>query len=226
VPDDSGPQPANANGKGVTPHPPLERDKRGWHVAPAPDGRGMPEKAPSGPPVHRRPGFLWFVLILLVINVVSSFAFHSSSSEPQITIPFNPYFLSQVQEGQVKSISTKGDTVVGSFKAKVHYPASDKNATPTKQFATEIPTFWNGSQLSAMLKEKGVLINAKSTSTSQSVLAELLLGFGPTLWIVGLFILIARRAAKAGGAMGALGTSGARRHGGLIPKKSPSRSTM
>jgi hypothetical protein len=77
-------------------HPPLERDKRGWQVAPAPDGRGMPEKAPSGPPVHRRPGFLWFVLILLAINVVSSFAFHPSSSEPRITIPFNPYFLSQV----------------------------------------------------------------------------------------------------------------------------------
>ena len=208
MPEDPSPQPASTNGKGVAPHPPLERDKRGWQVAPAPDGRGMPEKAPSGPPVHRRAGFLWFVLVLLAINIVSSFAFHSSSSEPQITIPFNPYFLSQVQGGQVKSISTKGNTVVGSFKAKVHYPASDKEATPTKQFKTEIPTFWNGSQLSALLKEKDVLINAKSTSTSQSVLSELLLGFGPTLLIVGLFILIARRAAKAGGAMGALGNFG------------------
>ena len=49
-------------------HPPMPRDKRGWHVAPAPDGRGMPEQAPSGPPVHRRPGFLWFVLVLLALN--------------------------------------------------------------------------------------------------------------------------------------------------------------
>src|SRR5271155_5425728 len=78
-------------------HPPLERDKRGWQVAPAPDGRGMPEKAPSGPPVHRRPGFLWFVLILLAINIASTLAFHTSSSEPRITIPFNPHFLSPVQ---------------------------------------------------------------------------------------------------------------------------------
>jgi len=219
VPEDPSPQPASTNGKGVAPHPPLERDKRGWQVAPAPDGRGMPEKAPAGPPVHRRAGFLWFVLVLLAINIVSSFAFHSSSSEPQITIPFNPYFLSQVQGGQVKSISTKGDTVVGSFKAKVHYPASDKEATPTKQFKTEIPTFWNGSQLSALLKEKDVLINAKSTSTSQSVLSELLLGFGPTLLIVGLFILIARRAAKAGGAMGALGNFGRSQARRVDPEK-------
>ncbi|HTA05740.1 MAG TPA: ATP-dependent zinc metalloprotease FtsH, partial [Solirubrobacteraceae bacterium] len=47
-----------------------------------------------------------------------------------------------------------------------------------------------------------------ATSTSESVLAELLLGFGPTLLIVGLFVLLARRAAKAGGAMGALGNFG------------------
>ena len=220
MPEEITPGPAGSNGKRADGHhPPLERDKRGWQVAPAPDGRGRPEKPPTGPPVHRRPGFLWFVLILLAINVASSLAFHTSSSEPRITIPFNPFFLSQVQSSQVKSISTKGDTVQGTFKEKVHYPASDAKATPTKQFATEIPTFWNGSQLSALLKEKGVLINAKSTSSSQSVLSELLLGFGPTLLIVGLFILIARRAAKAGGAMGALGNFGRSQARRVDPEK-------
>jgi cell division protease FtsH len=39
------------------------------------------------------------------------------------------------------------------------------------------------------------------------VLAELLLGFGPTLLLVGLFVLVARRAAR-GGSMGALGNFG------------------
>ncbi len=90
----------------------------------------------------------------------------------------------------------------------MRYPATDKKATPTKLFATQVPSFWNGSQLSALLQEKGVEINAESTSTSESLLAEILLGFGPTLLIVGLFVLIARRAAKAGGAMGALGNFG------------------
>ena len=53
-------------------HPPLPRDKRGWQVSPAPDGRGMPEQAPKGPPAHRRPGFMWFVGILLAINCCRS----------------------------------------------------------------------------------------------------------------------------------------------------------
>ena len=102
---------------------------------------------------------------------------------------------------------------------KLRYPPTDKKATPTKLFATEIPSFWNGTQLSALLKEKDVQINAKSTTTSQSVLAELLLGFGPTLLIVGLFVLIARRAAKAGGAMGALGNFGRSQARRVDPEK-------
>jgi cell division protease FtsH len=201
-------------------HPPMPRDKRGWHVAPAPDGRGMPEQAPSGPPAHRRPGFLWFVLILITLNWVSVLLFQpSTTSEPRVTVSFNPFFLQTVQEGEVKSISTKGDTVTGTFKAKRRYPASDKKATPTKLFATEIPTFWNGAQLSALLKEKGVEVNAKSTTTSTSLLSELLLGFGPTLLIVGLFVLIARRAAKVGGGMGALGNFGRSQARRVDPEK-------
>jgi cell division protease FtsH len=190
-------------------HPPLPRDKRGWHVSPAPDGRGAPEPAPGGPPPHRRPGFLWFVLILITLNWVSVLLFQPSSTEqPRVTVPFSPYFLETVKAGQVSAISSKGDTIKGTFKAKQRYPPSDSKATPTTLFATEVPTFWNGSQLSALLQERGVRINASSTSTSQSLLAELLLGFGPTLLIVGLFILIARRAAAGGGGMGALGAFG------------------
>jgi cell division protease FtsH len=219
VPEQPSPEPAPPSGERTDAHPPMPRDKRGWQVSPAPDGRGMPERAPSGPPVHRRPGFLWFVLILIAINWLSLLFFQPSTGQPRVTVPFNPFFLNEVQAGQVKSISTKGDTVQGTFASKVRYPATDKTSTPTTLFATEIPTFWNGTQLSALLREKGVQINAKSTSTSQSLLAELLLGFGPTLLIVGLFVLIARRATKAGAGMGALGNFGRSQARRVDPEK-------
>jgi cell division protease FtsH len=219
-PEASGTSRADAAGTSRTDaHPPMPRDKRGWHVAPAPDGRGMPEQAPSGPPVHRRPGFLWFVVALVALNWLSVLFFQPSSGQPRVTVPFNPFFLTEVQSGQVRSISTKGDTVQGTFTAKLRYPASDKKATPTTLFATEIPAFWNDSELSALLKAKGVEINAKPTSTSQSLLAELLLGFGPTLLIVGLFVLVARRAARAGGGMGALGNFGRSQARRVDPEK-------
>ena len=196
MPEDSSNQPERLSASRTDAHPPMPRDKRGWQVAPAPDGRGMPEQAPSGPPVHRRPRFLWFVLALIAINWLSVLFFQPSSSEPRVQIPFNPSFLADVRAGHVKSISSKGDSVQGTFTMKVRFPHTDKKATPTTLFATEVPSFWNNTQLSALLKEKNVEINAKSTSTSQSLLAELLLGFGPTLLIVGLFVLFARRAAK------------------------------
>ncbi len=168
----------------------------------------MPEQAPTGRPPHRMRGFWLFVLGLIALNWLSVLFFQPSTGEQRVTVPFSPYFLERVKESKVGSISAKGDTIQGKFKDKLRYPESDEKATPTKEFATQVPSFWNGSQLSALLQEKGVEIKAESTSTSQSLLAELLLGFGPTLLIVGLFVLIARRAAKAGGAMGALGNFG------------------
>ncbi len=190
----------------------MPRDKGGWQVAPAPDGRGMPEPSPGVPPPHRRRGFWWFVIALIAVNWISVLAFQPPGQQ-RVTVPFYPFFLEHVKSGQVGSISSKGDTIEGKFKSKISFP-NDK-ATPTTLFATEVPTFWNGSELSALLQEKGVQINARSTSTSTSLLAELLLGFGPTLLLVGLFVLLARRAAAAGGGglggLGAFGRSQARR---------------
>ena len=200
-------------------HPPLPRDKRGWHVSPAPDGRGMPEHANPGPPPHRMRSFWSFVLALIALNWLSVLFFQPSTGEERVTVPFSPYFLEQVKGGTVSTISSKGDTIQGKFKAKLRYPASNKKATPTKEFATQVPSFWNGSQLSALLQEKGVQIKAESTATSQSLLAELLLGFGPTLLIVGLFVLIYKRAAKGAGGMGALGKFGSSQARRVDPEK-------
>ena len=188
-------------------HPPLPRDKRGWNVAPAPDGRGMPQQSPKGPPMHRRRSFLWFVVVLIAVNWLSVLVF-KPSQEPRVRIPFSPTFLADVQAGRVKSISAKGDTVQGTYTVKVRYPPTDKKATPTTHFSTEVPTFWTDGALAALLQAKHVQVNAKPTTQGTSLLSELLLGFGPTLLIVGLFVLLARRAAAAGGGMGALGNFG------------------
>jgi cell division protease FtsH len=187
------------------PRKPMPRDERGWRVAPAPDGRGMPDPPPARP-AHRTRGFVVFVVALLILNWGLLLVF-SHSSETRVKVPFSPYFLTQVQAGQIVSIASKGDTIQGTFKVAMRYPAGDQKATPTTLFATEVPTFWNNDQLAALLQSHGVQINAQSTVKTASLAASLLLGFGPTLLIVGLFVLFARRAAKGGG-MGALGNFG------------------
>ncbi|MFZ0387689.1 MAG: ATP-dependent zinc metalloprotease FtsH [Solirubrobacteraceae bacterium] len=185
---------------------PLPRDHRGWHVAPAPDGRGAPDP-PAVKPPHRSRWFVWFVVVLLALNVGSVFLF-SHGGQERVKVPFSPYFLSQVQSGKVASIASKGDTIQGTFKTALRFPTTDTTAKPTTLFATQVPSFWNNAQLTALLRSKGVQVNAKSTTTTTPVLVSVLLGFGPTLLIVGLFILFARRAMKSGGGMGALGSFG------------------
>jgi cell division protease FtsH len=147
------------------------------------------------------------VVALLIANVALS-QLLSPSGQPRVKVPFSPYFVSAVQADRVASIASTGDTIQGTFKANVRYPAGDSKATATKLFATQVPTFWNNNELASMLQAHGVQINAQSTVHKTSLLTSILLGFGPTLLIVGLLVLFMRRAAKAGGGMGPLSSFG------------------
>src|SRR5271156_3162566 len=77
----------------------MPRDKRGWRVVPAPDGRGMPEEHKPRP-AHRLRGFWIFFVALLAINSLSVLAFHPGA-QARVTVPFSPYFLTQLNEGHV-----------------------------------------------------------------------------------------------------------------------------
>jgi hypothetical protein len=188
------------------PRKPIPRDARGWRVAPAPDGRGMPDSPAKRAP-HRSRGFAIFVVALLALNV-GSVPLLGPAGQPRVKVPFSPYFVAQVQAGRVASIASTGDAIQGTFKAPVSFPAGGGKSTTTTLFATEVPTFWNNDQLSALLQAHDVQINAQSTTKTTSLLVSLLLGFGPTLLIVAIIILFMRRAAKAGGGMGGLSAFG------------------
>ena len=95
----------------------MPQDKGRWRVAPAPDGRGMPDEH-KPPPPHRLRGFWILLAALLAVNFISVLM-TQSSGQPRVKVPFSPYFLRQVQAGKVKSISSKGDTISGTFASKV-----------------------------------------------------------------------------------------------------------
>jgi cell division protease FtsH len=197
----------------TTPLPDRKGDQehpKGWRVQPAPDGRGMP---PQKPPGLRAlgPRFIWFVVILLAINIwISSLI---PSGHDRIRVPYSPTFLAEVKKGNVKSISSRGATIQGEFQHEFKYPPTGKDSKVSKLFDTEVPTFANNDALTAALQAGNVQVNAKPAEQGRSFLANLLLGFGPTLLLVGLFVWFARRAARqgAGGGLMGFGRSGARR---------------
>ena len=189
----------------AVPPAPMPQDKGRWRVAPAPDGRGMPEEHRPKPP-HRLRGFWVTVAVLLVINVLSV-VMAQSHAQSRVKVPFSPYFLQQLKAGNVKSISSKSDTITGTFTREVVYPAGSK-AKATTLFSTQVPTFWDNQALTAELEVKGVEVNAKNPNPGTSVLTEVLLGFGPTLLLVGLFWFLMRRAQSGAGGLGGLGAFG------------------
>jgi cell division protease FtsH len=204
---------APARGDQSSSPPPMPRDQRGWRVAPAPDGRGMPDEH-KPPPPHRLRGFWLFFVALLALNWIFVLLFQPSTAT-RVKVPFSPYFLDQVAKGQVSSISSRSGAIDGTFKSKVKYPPSDTKATPTDLFSTQVPSFWNTNELTTQLSEQKVTVNAKNPNPGTSLITELLLGFGPTLLLFAAIYFIARRATAAGGgglgALGQFGRSQARR---------------
>src|SRR3954451_7194644 len=151
--------------------------------------------------------FLLIVFALLALNYVSV-AMLAPGREVPVRVPYSPTFLQQVRDGNVERISSTGATVEGRFKKDVTYPRSGADSRTSKTFETEIPLFANGDELSKLLEDKGVVIEAEPINQGRGFLASLLLGFGPVILLVGLFVFLARRAGGAGGPMGALGNFG------------------
>ena len=190
-----------------TPPPPQQggKERQGWRVAPAPDGRGAkPERPPMIPWSPRR--FIVILIGLFVLNwaLVQIFA----PAEKEIRVPYTPTFLNQLRGDNVKEISSTGETLQGEFKKDVKY--EDESA---KRFETEVPTFADEEQLANLLEQHDVVVNAKPPG-SRSLLETILFSFGPTILLVALFIWLFRRAASAGaggGVLGQFGRSRARR---------------
>ncbi len=195
----------------------MPRDDGGWRVAPAPDGRGMPEQHRPRPP-HRLRRFWLFFVVVLALDWASVLFFHTAG-QPRVKVPFSPYFLDQVQAGQVKSISSKGDTINGTFRVTLRFPPSEAKATPTTLFSTQVPSFWNSAALTSLLQRQRVQVNAANPNPGISVLGEVLLGFGPTLLLIGLFWFLARRAQSAAGGLGGLGDFGRSQARRVDPEK-------
>jgi len=176
----------------------------------------QPPPAGSSPPPPPR-SIRWnrvgplaaFVLLLLAVNWWT--ASRVTREAPRVRIPFSPIFLDEVRTGNVASITSRGATIQGSFVRKVRYPPDDRAARATTRFKTEIPSFADGDALSALLQRRSVVINAEPLESPTPWWQALVFGFGPTLLLVGLFVLLIRRTTK-GGMLGSFGRSRAKRY--------------
>ena len=191
----------------TTPPPGPEEGGPGWRVEGAPGPQEKPAEGRWRMP--RLPGgsrFWWILIALLAVNwfVVSLIP----DRESRLNVPYTA-FREQVQAGNVSEVTSRGDTIQGTFKKEVTYPAgSDKKDT---DFETERPAFADDGLLGLMI-DKDVVVNAKPVDEGRPLLQTLLLSFGPVILLVLLFVFLARRAGGAAGALSNLGRSKAKRY--------------
>jgi cell division protease FtsH len=149
---------------------------------------------------------------LVILNLIFAVALSSGPSPRRLNIPYS-VFRAQVQERNVASVTATGETIQGELRSAIHYPAGETGQSSTA-FKTERPVFAND-QIFARLLADGATVGAKATN-SAPWWGALLVGFVPILLLVGLFVLLMRRASRGlGGGAGSVtgfGKARARRY--------------
>jgi cell division protease FtsH len=165
------------------------------------DGRVAGMRPPGG----RR--FWWFLLGLLVLNWLVVYLV--PEGDERLEVPYT-VFREQVNDGNVEEVTSRGDTIQGVFAKPVTYPPGEGGET-SEEFQTERPAFADD-ELFQLLAREDVVVNARPLEEPRSLLLTILFSFGPTLLLVGLFLLLMRRAATGGAGLSGLGRSRARRY--------------
>ena len=107
---------------------PESKNTPQWRVTPSSDGRGgEAEETPPWIPRDRR----WWVVFgaLLVLNLVLAFATGGAASRQQV--PYQPFFIEQLQAGNVESISSLEDSIDGKLKRAVRYDPPGRTSRST-----------------------------------------------------------------------------------------------
>jgi cell division protease FtsH len=186
-----------------------------------PEGGSPASKAPSPPRMPPGRTLLWFLAILAANFLVLQLL--KPRGEPSITVPYT-LFKEEAGKGNVEAIYSRGDMLTGRFRTAVTWPPpGEKDTFPKPErgapetarlFSTTLPAFVDRG-LEEFLIDHNVEISARPTEEQTNPLLTVLLGFGPALLFIGLYVWMFRRAAKQGGGIGGLmgiGKSQARRY--------------
>jgi cell division protease FtsH len=153
---------------------------------------------------RRRSDRIAFYIVAIVASLALNFWLaHNATQVQRVHVSYTPVFLAQIERGNVSAITSRGTAIQGNFRQPLTKSGS-------KRFGTEIPAFADTKQLSQLLQRHNVAVNAVSLNTGAPLWENVVLGFGPTIVLVGLLVWIMRR--SRAGPLGAFGRSRAEKY--------------
>ena len=199
----------------VRPRPPGPEERGGATATRRNEQEDKNKSGTSNIPNTMRSSRFWIILLgLLALNwFLAPLLFPETNN--RIEIPYS-MFKQQVVAGNVSEITDTGTEIQGMFKQAVTdpEPATGQEPQSSAEFRTRVPSFPDES-LTPLLEQNNVQISATAAGGTRSGILTLLLSFGPTLLLLGGFLWLSTRAARAassGGGMFSMGRSRARRY--------------
>ena len=115
------------------------------------DGRGQ---QPAKPPMFPRSrALLAFFVGLFALNLLISFLTGAPPDRPRV--PYQPFFLEQVEAGNVEAITSREDSIEGELKKPTTYdPPGDDKPVEVDRFKTQVPAFIDRTGLTKVLTEQ------------------------------------------------------------------------
>jgi cell division protease FtsH len=167
----------------------------------------------SGLPTAPKPKRGWrrsiiYAVSIVVLLSVNYWGAHRATEVRRVRVPYSPFFLQQVRDGNVAEITSRGTAIQGRFRS----PAAPPTVRVASRFDTEIPAFADTAGLSRLLESKDVVINAESLDTGIVWWKSLVFGFGPTILFLLLMIVLFRKFGRPQSMLGSFGRSKARRY--------------
>ncbi|MEU6096117.1 ATP-dependent zinc metalloprotease FtsH [Streptomyces sp. NPDC047079] len=182
--------------------PPRKTPEKPWRT------EGTPEETPRWPGGRRMRGGWWGLVVAAVIVFFVAYAvvsYYNRGNEPTISYT---EFSRQVDDGNVKTIYSKGDAIQGQLK---HAQSNPEGGGKYTKFKTQRPAFADDKLWQNLTKHR-VTVTAQPVVQQRGLLSNLLLSLAPLVILVALWVFFARR-------IGA-GLTGP---GGMLGRKAPPR---
>jgi cell division protease FtsH len=160
------------------------------------------------------PQWRFFFALLLTAVFLFFWSRVTSVNAPKVYFISYSQFIEQLDDGNINSVTIKNLDVSGDFKKETSLkPSGDKESRSVKDFQTFLPSF-QGDNILTTLREKGVIINVEPQE-KLSPFWQFIVGLLPWVLIIGIWVLIMRRAQNIQGGPGGIfsfGTSKAKLH--------------
>jgi cell division protease FtsH len=153
---------------------------------------------------NRRQRYVIYGIGIPVLLVVNIWAANHAFRPHRLRVPYSPFFLQQIREGNIETITSKGTAIQGRLKHSVVV-----RGERGRDFSTEIPSFADTGQLDRLLEAHDVPINAQPLEHVAPWWERLVLGVVPTVLLLLLLFWLFRK--LAGGFAGGFGRSRASR---------------